>query len=294
MPSLFLLPLLVAMFLPLQAQEWVEIPTDTVATHLLKKVEPVYPPFAKVAGIQGTVRIAVGIYTDGKVHSESGASGPAALLDAAGEVVLHYVYQPFEQNGKLVNVTTTIEVPFELPPAALRSYPAPHLTIAKFNVIWDELGHPLSNRMQRWLQDDLTRELKGCREGGGAVTPVKMRNSTAIMEIPGSSPGNSAYLVSRRASCDCGAQGSNCPIKFVQETATAIRLIAEEGGWGVAIVKREGTPFPDVFFSERMGAAETEVHGFAYIGGLWGQLYCGKIRASYGNMPEVSDVHECR
>jgi outer membrane biosynthesis protein TonB len=53
----------------LKAQEWQEVSQETAASHLLRKVEPDYPAFAKAAGVEGVVRIRVGIYTDGRIHS---------------------------------------------------------------------------------------------------------------------------------------------------------------------------------------------------------------------------------
>jgi hypothetical protein len=57
---------------PLKAhQKWQEVSQEIAASHLLRKAEPVYPAFAKAAGVEGVVRIAVGIYTDGRIHSTS-------------------------------------------------------------------------------------------------------------------------------------------------------------------------------------------------------------------------------
>ena len=43
--------LLVMASFPVAGQEWIKVTPETAASHLVKKVEPVYPAFAKAAGI---------------------------------------------------------------------------------------------------------------------------------------------------------------------------------------------------------------------------------------------------
>jgi TonB family protein len=81
---------------------------------LIKKVEPVYPPLAKAARVQGAVHFAVVLGTDGKVETLNLISGHPLLVNAAKEAVQQWEYQPFLVDGKPVRVITEVEVNFHL------------------------------------------------------------------------------------------------------------------------------------------------------------------------------------
>lgn len=84
------------------------------AANLISKVNPVYPPEAKQAGTEGTVRLAVDIGPDGKVQSVNAQSGPDVLVQAAVEAVRQWTYKPTLLNGEPVEVLTTVDVNFTL------------------------------------------------------------------------------------------------------------------------------------------------------------------------------------
>ena len=84
------------------------------AANLISKVNPVYPPEAKQAGTEGTVRLAVDIGPDGKVQSVNAQSGPDVLVQAAVEAVRQWIYKPTLLNGEPVEVLTTVDVNFTL------------------------------------------------------------------------------------------------------------------------------------------------------------------------------------
>jgi protein TonB len=84
------------------------------AANLISKVDPVYPPEAKQAGTQGTVRLAVDISAEGKVVSVNAQSGPDVLVQAAVEAVRQWTYKPTLLNGEPVEVLTTVDVNFTL------------------------------------------------------------------------------------------------------------------------------------------------------------------------------------
>jgi len=84
------------------------------AANLISKVDPVYPPEAKQAGTQGTVRLAVDISPEGKVVSVNAQSGPDVLVQAAVEAVKQWTYKPVLLNGEPVEVLTTVDVNFTL------------------------------------------------------------------------------------------------------------------------------------------------------------------------------------
>jgi protein TonB len=81
---------------------------------LLRQIEPVYPPLAKAARIQGTVRFTVIVGKDGAVQRLQLISGHPLLVPAAQEAVKQWVYQPTLLNGEPVEVLTQIDVSFTL------------------------------------------------------------------------------------------------------------------------------------------------------------------------------------
>jgi TonB family protein len=97
----------------LRAQD--EIPTiakDEATKHLLKKVEPITPPIAKVAKIGGPVAADIVIALDGSVESVKIASGAPILLQAATAAIKQWKFDPFIENGYAIRVRTRVEVVF--------------------------------------------------------------------------------------------------------------------------------------------------------------------------------------
>jgi TonB family protein len=87
---------------------------ESAEARLLKKIEPSYPPLAKAARIQGSVRFVVLLGTDGKVESMQLISGHPLLVDAAREAVKQWEYQPLLFDGKPARVLTQVTVNFHL------------------------------------------------------------------------------------------------------------------------------------------------------------------------------------
>jgi protein TonB len=81
---------------------------------LIFRPEPEYPPVAKMARIQGTVRLEAVIGTDGRVENLKVISGHPLLLQAAVDAVSRWRYQPTLLNGEPVEVLTEIDVIFQL------------------------------------------------------------------------------------------------------------------------------------------------------------------------------------
>jgi TonB family protein len=90
------------------------ISSSEAAGSLSKKVNPVYPPLARQARIQGTVILKVVISKAGDVQSLQLSSGHPILAPAAIEAVKQWKYQPFVVNGEPVEVETTVQVNFTL------------------------------------------------------------------------------------------------------------------------------------------------------------------------------------
>lgn len=84
------------------------------AANLESKVDPAYPPLAKQARIQGTVRFNIGIGRDGGVVALEVVNGHPLLIPAAAEAVRQYRYKPTLLNGQPVEVTTQADVNFLL------------------------------------------------------------------------------------------------------------------------------------------------------------------------------------
>jgi periplasmic protein TonB len=82
--------------------------------NLIKQPKPVYPPLAKQARIQGTVRFNAIIGKDGTIQNLQLVSGHPLLAPSAREAVRQWVYRPTLLNGEPVEVQTQIDVNFTL------------------------------------------------------------------------------------------------------------------------------------------------------------------------------------
>ncbi len=83
--------------------------------NLLEKTDPVYPPLALHARIQGTVEFTATIGTDGHIEKLQLVRGHPLLVNAAREAVLKWTHRPTLFNGKPVPIMTEVLVPFQLP-----------------------------------------------------------------------------------------------------------------------------------------------------------------------------------
>src|SRR5208337_563398 len=81
---------------------------------LIKKVQPVYPPLARQARIQGNVLLQAEISTEGTIENLHLISGHPMLAPAAIEAVKQWRYKPYILNGEPVPVETQITVIFSL------------------------------------------------------------------------------------------------------------------------------------------------------------------------------------
>ena len=92
----------------------VRVGGNVQAANLIKKITPVYPPLAKSARVQGTVRFTAIIGKDGTIQNLQMVSGHPLLVPAATEAVKQWVYRPTMLNGEAVEVITQIDVNFTL------------------------------------------------------------------------------------------------------------------------------------------------------------------------------------
>ncbi|MCW5980159.1 MAG: energy transducer TonB [Bryobacteraceae bacterium] len=84
------------------------------AARLVNQPRPVYPPLARQARIQGTVRFNAIIGRDGRIENLTLVSGHPLLVPSATEAVKQWVYKPTMLNGEPVEVVTQIDVNFTL------------------------------------------------------------------------------------------------------------------------------------------------------------------------------------
>jgi TonB family protein len=100
----------------------VRVAPDIMKGLLQKKVDPVYPPLARQARVQGTVVLQIVISKSGDVQNLQLVSGHPILAPAAIEAVKQWKYSGYTLNGVLVDVETTVQVNFTLdekPPAVV-------------------------------------------------------------------------------------------------------------------------------------------------------------------------------
>ena len=81
---------------------------------ILRQVQPVYPPIAKAAGIEGTVVLRAMISRGGDVENLEATSGHPVLVRAAIQAVEQWKFRPYFLNGTAVEVQTQITVKFHL------------------------------------------------------------------------------------------------------------------------------------------------------------------------------------
>jgi len=84
------------------------------SARLIFQPKPEYPPLAKMARIQGTVRLEAIISKDGTIQDLKVVSGHPLLVKAAVDAVQHWRYQPTLLNGEPVEVVTEVDVNFTL------------------------------------------------------------------------------------------------------------------------------------------------------------------------------------
>ena len=94
--------------------ERIRVGGQVQAANLIRKITPVYPPLAKQARVQGTVRFTAIIGKDGAIQNLQLVSGHPLLVPAAQDAVKQWVYRPTLLNGEPVEVITQIDVNFTL------------------------------------------------------------------------------------------------------------------------------------------------------------------------------------
>ena len=82
--------------------------------NLIFRVQPVYPPLARQARVQGTVLLRAIISREGRIENLQVISGHPLLVQAAIDAVSRWRYRPCYLNGEPVEVETEVTVNFTL------------------------------------------------------------------------------------------------------------------------------------------------------------------------------------
>lgn len=110
MSSVFTLPPAV----PRPAPPRPVISGGVIEGYLVRQVQPVYPPIARLAGIQGDVVLQAVIGNDGSIQQLHAVRGHPWLIRPALDAVRQWRYRPYRLNGQPVEVETQITVRFVL------------------------------------------------------------------------------------------------------------------------------------------------------------------------------------
>jgi periplasmic protein TonB len=81
---------------------------------LIHTVQPVYPPLARAARVQGSVVLSAIIGKDGAIETLRALSGHPMLVMAAVNAVSQWRYRPYILNNEPIEVETRITVNFTL------------------------------------------------------------------------------------------------------------------------------------------------------------------------------------
>ena len=89
-------------------------PSNLLQGSLIHRVDPIYPPLARSARIQGGVVLEAVIGKDGAMENLRLVSGHPLLSQAAIQAVSQWRYRPYILNGEAIEVETQITVNFVL------------------------------------------------------------------------------------------------------------------------------------------------------------------------------------
>jgi protein TonB len=99
---------------PAPTMQRVRVSPGVIKGLLIHRVEPIYPPLAQQARIQGAVVLSAIIDKDGNVQRLQIVSGHPLLAPAAIAAVKQWRYKPFLLNGQPLEVETTVTVNFHV------------------------------------------------------------------------------------------------------------------------------------------------------------------------------------
>lgn len=256
--------------------QWEEVSPEDAEAHLITRgSELVYPAFARAAGIEGTVRIHIAIYFDGRIHSISVESGPPALRQAAIDSVAPATYRPFQKDGHPIGAQTTVALVFKLPPGThIPPRHPPRLTLDTFRMNYEHPLAPsaLSGRFQKWIAAQVKDFVGDMPDDTSAYKP-----HLSVSRLPLQVVGARLYVVQYNVHELCGATG-NCQMDLVEENASGIHPVGLEfSGWSFYARQPVNSQYPEVFFVTNGGGGHQGIAVYSRLAGQWGPLYSGSI-----------------
>jgi len=93
----------------------VSVSEDVAQEHLLNRIEPDYPEYARTQRLQGTVILNIDVGKDGTVHSLSRVAGDSQLALLAAKAVRQWKFAPLVRNGAPVSFESQVTLSFALP-----------------------------------------------------------------------------------------------------------------------------------------------------------------------------------
>lgn len=93
----------------------VSISEEVAQQHLLNRVEPEYPEYAREQRLQGTVILNVNVDKDGTVRGLSRVTGESQLVLLAAKAVRQWRFSPLVRNGAPVSFESQVTLSFVLP-----------------------------------------------------------------------------------------------------------------------------------------------------------------------------------
>ena len=91
------------------------VSTGVIEASLIRRVNPIYPPEARIQRLAGLVTLDATVAEDGSVHNLKVISGPSLLASAATTAVKQWRYSPSMLDGKPIEVQKRITIVFKLP-----------------------------------------------------------------------------------------------------------------------------------------------------------------------------------
>ena len=88
--------------------------SQLIASKVISKPVPPYPPIAKATHTQGTVTVEILVDEQGRVISATATAGPAMLREAARQAALQARFTPTQLNGEPVKVSGVMSYNFVL------------------------------------------------------------------------------------------------------------------------------------------------------------------------------------
>jgi outer membrane biosynthesis protein TonB len=92
----------------------ITLAAGVMSGRLVHRVAPVYPAWARANHVAGTVVLRGWISMAGRIKNLIPVSGPRELLEPSLGAVQQWRYRPYVVDGKPVEVTTEIQVNYEL------------------------------------------------------------------------------------------------------------------------------------------------------------------------------------